>query len=690
MGTIKEAYWNSLLSDATYSLNVNVDGVSGGGLISLLQTSMTEPVATYIAANFSLVTHIETSDVTGSGSDATVWRRTDGKLYVSMQGTEGLQDFLTDTQLALTGNGRDQLVDMANWWFKITTPVGQLARQIKVVTTNLLGEATPVAGQGLVSAAELAVGIEVNGHSLGGYLASAFTRLFGAQAHVNRTTTFNSAGFAPGSESFFQQYQSLIGVGYGLGRFPNQSEQTNYFAQHGISVATNSFWFSQVGQRVELFNEEDATQVGNHKIYKLTDSLALSSVLEKFDPTMTTVRANALLEVGSNRTGASLEGTLDGLRRLLGGTAVSATLVGDAGDSAASRVAYQLNLKTLTDSATFQAIAGKVSLSASGVGLASTARTDFSSLLSLIALSPIALKATAGNEAAVESALRPAWSSAYVAWQADKALTQAERDAGKATYTQSYLDDRAVMASWLVYRNALDNTQLTISDANAGEQVFQDVGSLTTIRMGNASTGDSSRRQFLFGGSGADPLSGGDRGDRLYGGAGNDVLSGMGGTDHLEGNDGADILDGGLGDDTLLGGLGADVFIVGLKTGRDTVLNPDAADRVQLLGRTLVGSGTFKSSTNGVTVWTDSTQAGSPITYIHDAARRELTVEGAGSFVLVKDFDNDELGISVPVAPAPTPPPTPNADIDLSTSYGRNVFLINVLSGSTQTCASSM
>ena len=46
MGTIKEAYWNSLLSDATYSLNVNVDGVSGGGLISLLQTSMTEPVAT--------------------------------------------------------------------------------------------------------------------------------------------------------------------------------------------------------------------------------------------------------------------------------------------------------------------------------------------------------------------------------------------------------------------------------------------------------------------------------------------------------------------------------------------------------------------------------------------------------------------------------------------------------------------
>ena len=61
---------------------------------------MTEPVAEYIAAhNFSLVTHIETDDEIGSGFDATAWRRSDGKLYVSMQGTAGLQDFLTDAQL---------------------------------------------------------------------------------------------------------------------------------------------------------------------------------------------------------------------------------------------------------------------------------------------------------------------------------------------------------------------------------------------------------------------------------------------------------------------------------------------------------------------------------------------------------------------------------------------------------------
>ena len=525
MPSMTDNYVNALLADAAY-----VDGLSAGissdRLASLLNVRMTEPQAQFIKSNFEILTNVtKGGSLLTSGFDATVWRGKTGtvyagKVYVSLRGTAGAADLFSDVDVAANGAARAQYVDMINWWLKASSVAGQAVKQVALASggAELYFGSAPTA----VATGELAgiTHVEVSGHSLGGHLASAFSRLFGASITVDHITTFNSAGFRASSEAILREIETLLGTG--TGAFPTTSQQTNLFAAHGISVTTNSFWFSQVGQRVELFNEEDATQVGNHKIYKLTDSLALSSVLEKFDPTMTTVRANALLEVGSNRTGASLEGTLDGLRRLLGGTAVSATLVGDAGDSAASRVAYQLNLKTLTDSATFQAIAGKVSLSASGVGLASTARTDFSSLLSLIALSPIALKATAGNEAAVASALQAAWGGAYTAWAADKAMTQTDRDAGKATYTQSYLDDRAVMASWLVYRNALDNTQLTISDANAGEQVFQDVGSLTTIRMGSASTGDSSRRQFLFGGSGADPLSGGDRGDRLYGGAGND------------------------------------------------------------------------------------------------------------------------------------------------------------------------
>ena len=162
---------------------------------------------------------------------------------MSLQGTLGLQDFLTDAKLAISGNAGQQIIDMVNWWLKISTPVGQLAHQIGHTLdprTGFLGIASDVPGAGLVSAAELVNGVEVDGHSLGGYLASAFMRLLGAQAHVTQTTTFNSAGFAIGSESAFTALAQAIGPGYGLAGFPapGNSSQLNYFAQHGLNFAT--------------------------------------------------------------------------------------------------------------------------------------------------------------------------------------------------------------------------------------------------------------------------------------------------------------------------------------------------------------------------------------------------------------------------------------------------------------------
>lgn len=210
MNSILQAYTNALLADATYALGVtgqpDTSGTTGSILQGFLKDSMTPTLANYIGDNFTVVTHIETADVLGSGFDATVWKNNaTGKLTVSMQGTTGLQDFLSDADLAVSANARNQMVTMINWWLKITTPKGESAKQIKLETIYdnstppiALGthyvEAPRVTGSGLVTAAELAQGIEVNGHSLGGYLATAFTRLLGAQAHVAHTSTFNSAG----------------------------------------------------------------------------------------------------------------------------------------------------------------------------------------------------------------------------------------------------------------------------------------------------------------------------------------------------------------------------------------------------------------------------------------------------------------------------------------------------------------
>lgn len=113
MSNFYSFYLNALLADSTYALNEDVvNDISGNALDELLLERMTRPLSGFIANNFSVVTHVEADDVTGSGFDATVWKKDDGKLYVSMQGTAGLQDFLTDGELSITGNAVSYITDM--------------------------------------------------------------------------------------------------------------------------------------------------------------------------------------------------------------------------------------------------------------------------------------------------------------------------------------------------------------------------------------------------------------------------------------------------------------------------------------------------------------------------------------------------------------------------------------------------
>ena len=563
MNTINDTFLNALLADATYVNNLT----SNSDLSIRLSTRMTPTIAAYIDQNFDLVTQFETSEFTGSGFDVTVWRRNTGKLYVSMRGTEpGVDLAIADLDLALSGKARFQLVDMVNWWFRETGEPNQPVRQISVTlapspipplfVSLVFSEAPPALGTGRITVADLVAGIEVNGHSLGGYLATAFTRLFGAQAHVQHTSTFNSAGFAPGSESVFQQLQGLIGVGYGLGRFPNASEQSNYFAQHGINLTTNSLWFSQQGQRVELFNEESATQVPNHFMYKLTDALALTNAISKLDLSLTLARANSLFEAGSNVVAGSLEGVLDGLRRLLVNPGLGALAIGDVSDSAPSRVAYHQALKTLTESSAFQSLAGKVTISPviRDLGVQARARVDFQTIVALETLSPFVINPVGPDGQTALDALwqSSAWSNTYQAWLADKASLQAGAQA--ANLTDQYLTDRAAMLDALILRN-LQNVQDEVAGGTGMKPVqYQDVRSGIQFQIGlNNPLGD--KPQIRFGGDAADALDGKSLADHLYGGAGTDTLNGLGGADWLEGNADNDTLDGGAGDEVSPGTL---------------------------------------------------------------------------------------------------------------------------------------
>lgn len=82
MGSISNAYSNALLADATYALEENgMQNKTWENLADLLSPRMPPTIAQYIGDHYTVVTHIETDDKTGSGFDATVWKdNSTGKL----------------------------------------------------------------------------------------------------------------------------------------------------------------------------------------------------------------------------------------------------------------------------------------------------------------------------------------------------------------------------------------------------------------------------------------------------------------------------------------------------------------------------------------------------------------------------------------------------------------------------------
>lgn len=666
--TPQEIYTNALLADATYALVDNIsDAVTGKPLFDRLTERMTTTLAENIARDFTLVTHTESDDVTGSGFDATVWKRnSDGKIYVSIQGTAGLQDFLTDAELTLAGNAGSQVRDMINWWLRITTPATEFTRQL--VTNQGNGEHRPEAfvltsspGLGLISAQDLANGTEVNGHSLGGHLASAFTRLLGKQAKVIHTTTFNSAGFS-GSEPAFVNWENLLGPDYGLGRFPNLSEQTNLFAKNGINVTTNSFWFEQIGKRVEIFNEE-SIGLPNHYMYKLTDTLALVSALNRLDNTIDLARANFIISASSPKMSGSLESVLDGLRITLLGESEAPTLIGDVADNAATREIYHKHLSELINNNTFRELEGKLNIvppSANGVD----ARTDYGQFLALQYLTSFALNAK--NITGLEL-LKSANPSLAQQWMDDLPLTPEQRARGEGNFTDSYLQDRAKLLQLKMELGLIDGTTdpqvpyvdgnqpLRLEDRYTGLVVhLLNTGDVPNIIFGTsgsetiAAPENSVAGHRLYGGQGDDVLKGGNGNDYLEGGLGNDILDGGSGNDTILGMSGNDRLTGGKGNDVLYGGQGNDSYYFDADSGFDIVYDQSGSNSLFILGQSIAEIKEIAESGDTFTDNFGNTyhrgEDGDLVIFVHGNSGSQITVR---NFFSGTSPSENKFGISI-------------------------------------------
>jgi trimeric autotransporter adhesin len=536
MKPIETAYVNALLADASY-----VVGLSPRiNLEDELKTRMTPSQAKFIAANFEVVNSVETlGGFNGStGFDATVWRGKAGsdyagQVYVSTRGTQGGQDILDDISLATRGIPHQQIADMVNWWLKNTASAGRTdVKQIKVTTTvvPLIGAVytfeLDVATTGTGVLEGLPPITSVNGHSLGGYLATGFTQLFGAAFAVESVNTFNSAGFSNvASLNIDYEYNniaSLIGGGMGLGFAEVAAKQKNYYGENGVELTTNSLadfrlpGFSQYGARQGLYQEDGlgVDPIANHYMYKQTDLLALGAALERLDNTITFTQLNEFIKAGSNDMKASYEGVLDALRKVLNGPNVQTLTPADVSNSIEPRPTYHTTLAELQANQIFKDLTGKLKITASNSDLGAIARIDFGAFIALKDLSSIYIS---GIDAAAHAQLKSIWQANraddYTAWEADK------EPAIPTTFSDEWIADRAIMLGLVIKRNVED---VTATLTNGNEDVwYRDENSKTDIRLDTSilfPNGDDVRRRVYFGDDLDNTRNGGDKEDHLYGG----------------------------------------------------------------------------------------------------------------------------------------------------------------------------
>ncbi len=657
MTTIEQALFDAVLADIVY-VDGLTPGLTGLNLEDVIKSRIYNPLAEMIGARFEV---LAVKNDLSSGYQGVVFRdKTTNELYLANRGTESLNDFLADGDLAvMTGVASSQTASMVNWWLQISNPAGTTVTQVTPGIIDQFTNASSVLATGEIAAALAESGgkVCVVGHSLGGHLTTIFSSLFSSQ--VSRSSTFNGAGlFSIGTQlspvNWFINFLSgeplnqLAGLIGSTVLLP-ESKQDNFYAYNGLNVTTNSLTFTQIGERIRIFNEYSNVLIyENHFMYKLTDALALMSVIEKLDPTVTLSSLNVMLEGASSTSGTSLEGMLDALRKPFGYIDTTPNN---------NRELFYSNLYALQNDSYFNALQGKIKIElATTTSLSSLAKNQFSAMVSLVTLSPVMLSGIdQTSQAMLDARLRLTWGEMYDQWIADQSLTTAQRAAGQANFSDQYLSDRAGMMTGIVLGNQGDNRDpnggiLLIDTDGSDNFIATDAASGQRVSLVNTALLSPSIRQIYFGDARGNGFTGGSSIDNLYGGAGNDTLIGGDGNDYIEGNQDDDKLIGGKGDDVLYGGTGDDIYVYNIGDGHDTIVDSDNKGRIFIHqdGDFILTRNLYHSSTNNV--WTDAT---GKVQITHNSPWR-LVFEDGGVIELGENFQDGDFGIHLTDSPTTT------------------------------------
>ena len=579
MATIKDYFEQAQLAQAAYA---NLQGIVGqipSSIILQQNDSLTgfAPNFSFSQAeefrrHFYVVDHLPN---TASGFSATLFQNVDTGAYsLAIRGSElsnFVDDFAVNDIAGVFGRGiaTDQAVDLYNYYLRLTTnSFSQVAQWRVVLVDDGTGNGTlpqwqqigTVAGLGKLSPA---IPINVTGHSLGGHLAAAFSRLFPNATQA--VYEINGLGFFDNDyvNSFFDQPA-------GATTLFNNTKISNLFGDAGPEVATNKNLHTQYGTRLPVFIENQSSAIGNHGKELVTDSLALASLFALVAPAATLQDLDAILKASSGQNTATLETALDTLRTLFQehyafgtpDTRATVTPTGDRNQFYTNAIALETYIKNLpfydatTQSLglTLQSLVGQTQTQ-----LTTAAGTDIAYRYALYQLNPYVI----GNAGTLYNGIN----------NSNGELDLYNSTTRTGSLTSEYLKDRAVFLVNKIDANTLDQTRLGVAyvDYAGSPQHFRDLASgdrlfltsdpsVVDRAISNGATPDISN--ILFGGEGADTLTGGNKWDKLYGGQGNDTLTGGQGNDYLE------------------GGQGTDTYIYRAGDGTDTIVDTDNLGRL--------------------------------------------------------------------------------------------------------------
>lgn len=170
---------------------------------------------------------------------------------------------------------------------------------------------------------------------------------------------------------------------------------------------------------------------------------------------------------------------------------------------------------------------------------------------------------------------------------------------------------------------------------------------------------------ILIGGGGNDSLHGAERVDRLSGGAGNDLLKGYEGNDVLNGGAGNDVLEGGKGSDRLEGGTGFDTYEFHLADfaggSQDIVVDTDGIGKITFDNVAIGDLSVNHVSRDGLGWETQDRKFRLQVVGSGDTSSLIITHRETGGRIVVRNWSNGELNITLPGLGQPGTPENPYA-----------------------------